>query len=169
MTEQTSRPVVVVGVEVDQPPVVLQQAALFATRLGARLVCGYADSAPAVLTAGAYGAMIAPVEPLVEAPVFPTELQHQLAAALPSDLDWDIALLEGPAAGALGALADSLDAVLIVVGTRQATMRGAVGEFFTGSIAVQLTHRQHRPVLVIPTHPTPEHQPLPWDATTGDN
>jgi hypothetical protein len=35
-------------------------------------------------------------------------------------------------------------------------------EFFTGSVAVQLAHHQHRPVLMIPLDPTGPDAPLPW-------
>lgn len=165
MPQETPQAVVVVGVEVGQAPAILQQAAVFAARFDARLLCAYADRSATMMAASAYGPIFA-VEPDPPAPVFPPELREQIAAILPADLDWDTALLDGPPADALASLADTHDAALIVVGTRQATMRGAVGEFFNGSVAVQLTHRQHRPVLVIPADPTPAGHPLPWDDPT---
>jgi hypothetical protein len=36
-------------------------------------------------------------------------------------------------------------------------------EFFAGSVAVHLAHRQTRPVVVIPTSPVPQGAALPWE------
>jgi nucleotide-binding universal stress UspA family protein len=52
---------------------------------------------------------------------------------------------------------------LIVVGTRHPGVRAGAREFFGGSVAVHLAHRQHRPVLVIPLAPTPHGTKLPWE------
>jgi nucleotide-binding universal stress UspA family protein len=71
--------------------------------------------------------------------------------------------LVGNPAQALGDLADTLNASMIVVGTREATLRASLQEFINGSVAAQLAHRQHRPVVVIPLAPVPSDQPLPWD------
>ena len=49
-------------------------------------------------------------------------------------------------------LAESIDpdaGDVIVVRTRDATFRGTLREFVSGSVAVNLAHRQHRPVLVV--------------------
>ncbi|TXR52511.1 universal stress protein [Quadrisphaera setariae] len=50
----------------------------------------------------------------------------------------------------LAAAAERVDARVIVVGAGAGGWRGSVGEVFSGSVAVHLAHRQHRPVLVVP-------------------
>jgi hypothetical protein len=37
-----------------------------------------------------------------------------------------------------------------VIGTREPGTREAVREFFDGSVIAELTHSQHRPVVVVP-------------------
>jgi nucleotide-binding universal stress UspA family protein len=68
-------------------------------------------------------------------------------------IDWSTRRLSGDPARALGTLAESLRAVMIVVGTRDGTVLGSLQEFFAGSIAMNLAHRQNRPVVVIPLAP----------------
>jgi nucleotide-binding universal stress UspA family protein len=55
--------------------------------------------------------------------------------------------------------------MMIVVGTREPGFRGTVHEFINGSVAAQLAHRQHRPVVVIPLNPVTDDDELPWNAT----
>lgn len=72
------------------------------------------------------------------------------------DLEWEVSSLVGDPASALSHLADTISAPLIVVGTRRRGLGESVREFFTGSVAARLTHRQQRPVLVVPAPPTDE-------------
>ena len=61
-------------------------------------------------------------------------------------------------------LADQLDARLLVVGTRKRGLGESIREFFTGSVAARLAHRQQRPILVIPLgEPVPDDQEI-WPA-----
>ncbi len=78
-----------------------------------------------------------------------------------TDLSWEVTSLVGDPASALSGLADTLDAPLIVVGTRRRGLGESVREFFTGSVAARLTHRQQRPVLVVPAPPGHEDEALP--------
>ncbi|MGT2427431.1 universal stress protein [Amnibacterium kyonggiense] len=103
--------------------------------------------------------------PTIERVTFPEHLREQIAQIVPSDIEWDVATGVGPASSVLQSLADQYDAEVIVVGTRQATLHGAAEEFFRGSVAAQLTHRQHKPVLVVPVQPTPQPEALPWEPT----
>lgn len=48
---------------------------------------------------------------------------------------------------ALAQAASVREAIMIVDGTPDALFRGTLREFFSGSVAVNLAHRQHRPVL----------------------
>jgi hypothetical protein len=52
---------------------------------------------------------------------------------------------------------------MIVVGSREAGLRGSVREFFAGSVALHLSHRQARPVVVVPLAPVSRAQALPWE------
>lgn len=76
---------------------------------------------------------------------------------------WRVEHLGGDPSRELARLADCLDAVMIVVGTRQAGLRGRVAEFFNGSVAVSLAHHQPRPVLVVPGAPVAFEQAAPWE------
>jgi nucleotide-binding universal stress UspA family protein len=63
---------------------------------------------------------------------------------------WELRQLVGDPAIALKNFAERLDAKLLVVGTRDRGIGESIREFFTGSVAARLAHRQHRPVLVVP-------------------
>jgi nucleotide-binding universal stress UspA family protein len=63
---------------------------------------------------------------------------------------WSVRQLVGDPAMAIKHLADQVDARLIVVGTRKRGLGESIREFFTGSVAARLAHRQHRPILVVP-------------------
>ncbi|WP_284328799.1 hypothetical protein [Demequina litorisediminis] len=54
-----------------------------------------------------------------------------------------------------------------MVGTREPGLRGTLHEFFSGSVAAQLSHRQHRPVLVVPLAPVGPEGELPWEDGAG--
>jgi nucleotide-binding universal stress UspA family protein len=157
---------VVVGVYPGQADGVVLQAAVFAARFDAELVCAWVDPGrhPRDDHAGAVdGGTV--IDPLSNAPVLsaaPSEtatpfnpyLTAHLARILGGhDITWSTRQLSGDPARALGQLAESLRAVMIVVGTRDGTVRGTLQEFFAGSIAMNLAHRQNRPVVVIPLAP----------------
>jgi nucleotide-binding universal stress UspA family protein len=58
-------------------------------------------------------------------------------------------------------LADQVDARLLVVGTRKRGLGESIREFFTGSVAARLAHRQQRPILVIPLgEPVPDDEEI---------
>ena len=160
---------VVVGVYPGQADGVVLQAAVFAARFGAELVCAWV--APGRNTLEGHPDAVAPdgatgIDPLSGAPVIsgaaatqpPTPFNPYLAAHLARilgdhDIPWSTRQLGGDPATALGQLAESLRATMIVVGTRDGTVRGSLQEFFAGSIAMHLAHRQSRPVVVIPLAP----------------
>jgi nucleotide-binding universal stress UspA family protein len=50
-----------------------------------------------------------------------------------------------------------------LVGTRRRGIGESIREFFTGSVAARLAHRQHRSVLVVPLQePVPDSQAEIW-------
>jgi nucleotide-binding universal stress UspA family protein len=158
---------VVVGVEPGQAVLVLQQAAVFARSFGARLVCAFADESRYVIEERPDGSVVSlPIDPdLAEGPPprFDPALRERIASALAGeDVPWETRYLVGTPADALADLADRLDAAMIVVGSRESGMRGTVREFFNGSIAARLSHRQSRPVVVVPLAPVGRDDRLPW-------
>src|SRR4051794_21957798 len=147
-------PVVVVGVLPDQPLWVIQVAGEFARTFRARLVCVTVDATRYVLQDLPDGTLIsAPIDPDTgsEEPMFPPERLEEIDALLePMGVRWSMRELVGEAATSLMAVADEESALMIVVGTRQNGIGGAVRRFFSGSVAVRLSHRQYRPVVVVP-------------------
>ena len=67
-----------------------------------------------------------------------------------SDVPWSVHELVGDPALAIKGLAEDLDSPLIVIGTRRRGLGESIREFFTGSVAARLAHRQSRPILVVP-------------------
>jgi nucleotide-binding universal stress UspA family protein len=160
---------IVVGVTSGQPASVVEQAASFASRFEAELVCAYADTGRYTVEETWDGTVrsvpIDPDLPWLGEPEFPAELEARLSEILTvRGVSWSTRALAGDPANALGHLASTVDALMIVVGTRRASVRGSVQEFLNGSVAVHLAHRQHRPVVVIPLSPISSQDSLPWES-----
>ena len=86
-------------------------------------------------------------------------VRAEAAAALDGrGVEWSVRQLVGDPALAIKHFADRIEARLIVVGTRKRGIGESIREFFTGSVAARLAHRQHRPILVVPLG-----DPLPDD------
>jgi nucleotide-binding universal stress UspA family protein len=166
-SRQLVEPVIVVGVLPDQPLWVIQVAGEFARTFRARLVCVTVDATRYVLQDLPDGTLIsAPIDPETgdDEPVFPPERLTEIDGLLaPMGVRWSMRELVGEAATSLMTVADDVDALMIVVGTRQNGFGGAVRRFFGGSVAVRLSHRQYRPVVVVPIAPTEDDRRLPWD------
>jgi len=161
-------PVLIAGVMPNQPADVVREAAAFAARLGAELVCAYVDITRYTVDEDPDGTAttfpLDPEVPDIEVEQFDQALAQELEAVLrPIDVRWSTRALAGEPAQALAHLADLFDAELIVVGTRHSGVRASMHEFFGGSVAVHLTHRQHRPVLVVPLNPVAPGEKLPWE------
>jgi len=160
------RPTIVVGVTPGQPDIVIKHAAKLARKLGGRVVCAYVDTGQMTMFEGADGTLMSmPLDPdIVEEPSpFPEDLQARLAEACAAkDVPVDFRRPLGEPAIALAELAEQEQAYLIMVGTRRPGLRASLAEFFSGSVAAHLTHRQPRPVVVIPLAPTDSGE-LPWD------
>ena len=159
---------VIVGVVPGQPDTVVEQAAVFAARFNAELVCASVDAGQYQVYDLGYGTMstlpLTADSPERAEERFDPDLAARLAVLLDGrGLTWSTRALVGNPAQALGGLADTLNAEMIVVGTREATLRASLQEFINGSVAAQLAHRQHRPVVVIPLAPVPSDQALPWE------
>ncbi|MGR0221282.1 universal stress protein [Agromyces sp. ZXT2-6] len=178
----------VVGVMAAQPDAVATQAAALAAQLGTRLVCATVDAGRYVVEERPDGGIrSAPFDPdLADADAafadadadagtangadaavdrVDPELEARLHALLdPTGVAWETRALAGDPARALARLAETLDAMMIVVGTREGGLRGTLHELFNGSVAAHLAHRQHRPVVVIPLSPVGLGAALPWES-----
>ncbi len=162
---------VVVAVVAGQPVAVLEQAARLAGDLGVPLVCATVDPNRYLVSNYVDGTVVAlPYDPdLPEAAEeeFDAELEERVRAVLEGrGVPFGFKQLAGDPAWALTRLADEVDARYIVVGTREAGLRGSLREFFNGSVAVHLAHRQHRPVIVVPLAPVAGAESLPWEDPT---
>ncbi|MBF4563601.1 universal stress protein [Plantibacter sp. VKM Ac-2876] len=163
---------IVVGVTPGQPDTVLVEAASFARAFACRLVLAYVDASRFVVVENVDGTVTSlpfdadlhdfdpePADPGLEATA------HRLLDD--TGVVWELTQLAGDPARALGRLADSVSARAIIVGTRERGLRKGILEFFNGSVAATLAHRQARPVIVVPLAPSATDEPL-WDASAGD-
>lgn len=155
---------VVMGAVPGQPPAVAHRAAELALSLGVPLICAYVD-VTSYLADDPGGRR--PSDPSGARPIDPDGIDDDvegIAAALKARLGetldaggvpWSFVALAGDPARALGRLAEASGASIIVVGTRERGLGARFEELLVGSVAVHLTHRQHRPVLVVPLAPQP--------------
>lgn len=146
---------VVVGVSPGQPAHVVLQAARFAAQFQTELICAHVNPGRFSTSESPDGSMLtAPIDPdfADEREVaFDTRLENSLSEILAdSGVSWRPLVIAGDVATALGHLADTVDAAMIVVGTHERSFGGGIQEFFNRSIAVNLAHSQLRPVVVIP-------------------
>jgi nucleotide-binding universal stress UspA family protein len=157
---------VIAGTVPGQSPRVVIEAARYARLLSAPLAIvhvdvtrfvtfedpdGFVHSAPIDLDIGGGDAELDQVRAAAE------------AALVDCPVPWTVHQLVGDPALAMKHLAERIDAKLLVVGTRKRGFGESLREFFTGSVAARLTHRQHRPVLVIPLgEPVPDDQEIVW-------
>jgi nucleotide-binding universal stress UspA family protein len=159
---------VVVGVFPGQPDSVVREAAVFAARFNAELVCAHVDQGRYLVQELPDGTISSlpfdPDLPELQDDVFDPELQAHLATVLGTSVNWSTRALAGDPAQALAHLAETLGAAMIVVGTRRQGVRSGFAEFFAGSVAVHLAHRQRRPIVVVPLNPVAPDSALPWES-----
>ena len=77
-------------------------------------------------------------------------------------VEWRTLVLAGDVPTALGHLAHTVDASMIVVGAHPSSVSGSIQEFFNRSIGIQLAHHQDRPVVVIPVRTPGVESPMLW-------
>lgn len=143
------------GVESGMSPAVLAAAGALARGLDARLVCIHADSGRLIADKLSEGDLLTSASPVSE------ELAWEITSVI-TGVELESYTVAGDPAKVLAAVAEQLDARMIVVGTRRPGIRSKMAQLMDGSIAVALAHKQHRPVLVIPQQPAQENE-LPWD------
>ena len=158
---------VVVGVVPGEPPRVVREAARYAKLLGAPLIIANVDVTRFVTYEDPDGYVhSAPID--INVSTGEAELAAVTAEATAllegKDVEWSVRQLVGDPALALKHLAEQVDARLLVVGTRKRGFGESIREFFTGSVAARLAHRQTRPVLVVPIGEiVPDDQEIVWE------
>ncbi|MDR6866500.1 nucleotide-binding universal stress UspA family protein [Microbacterium resistens] len=155
---------VIVAVLPDQPARVLSVAVQYAQLLNAPLVVVHVDVTRFVTYEDPDGYVhSAPLDLNIDSGAAEFEgVRRTAAEALAgTGLTWTARQLVGDPALAVKQLAGKLDAQLVVVGTRKRGLGESIREFFTGSVAARLSHRQSRPVLVVPLEePVPDDQDI---------
>ena len=146
---------IVVGVTPKQPLTVLREAVRFARQFKAVLVCAHVDAGSYVVAEHPDGSVesrpIDPDQPDWNAAVFNGGLAHRIREVADKEgVRVEFRELAGDIAHALGRLAEVLNAEMIIVGSRRSGLRSSMHEFFGGSVAAHLAHRQPRPVVVVP-------------------
>lgn len=159
-----ARGAVLVGVIPGQSTRVLKEAKRYATLLRSPLIVVHVDVTRFVTYEDPDGYVhSAPIDIDVDSGV--EDLRQITATAQEvlggSELTWSVRQLVGDPAMAMKHLAEQVDARLLVVGTRRRGFGESIREFFTGSVAARLAHRQHRPLLVVPLgEPVPDDEEI---------
>ncbi|MEI3867846.1 universal stress protein [Microbacterium sp. CCNWLW134] len=161
------RGAVIAGVIPGQSPRVLNEAGRYAQLLRVPLVVVHVDVTRFVTYEDPDGYVhSAPIDINIASGEADMKLIEQAAAAALDGhgVDWRVHQLVGDPALAMKHFADKVDAKLLVVGTRKRGIGESIREFFTGSVAARLAHRQRRPILVVPLgEPVPEDEEI-WPA-----
>lgn len=155
---------VIAGVIPDQSPRVVKEAGRYAKLLGAPLLVVHVDVTRFVTYEDPDGYVhSAPIDIDVSGGADALAAVTAAAAAVldGSSVTWSVRQLVGDPALAMKHLADQVDARLLVVGTRRRGFGESIREFFTGSVAARLAHRQARPILVVPLgEPVPDDEDI---------
>lgn len=144
-----------VGVTPQQPVAVLREAVRLARQFKAVLVCANVEAGSYVVAEHPDGSVesrpIDPDQPDWNAAVFNGGLAHRIRELADQEgVRVEFRELAGDIAHALGRLAEVLDAEMIIVGSRRGGLRSTMHDFFGGSVAAHLAHRQPRPVVIVP-------------------
>ena len=166
-TDENLHGTVVVGVIPDQSTRVVKEAARCAKLFQAPLVVVHVDVTRFVTYEDPDGYVhSAPIDLNIAAGEGQLETVKATASAFLEghDVRWSVQQLVGDPAMAIKHLAEQIDAKLLVVGTRKRGLGESIREFFTGSVAARLAHRQHRAILVVPLgEPVPDDEEI-WPA-----
>lgn len=133
------------GIVPGQPLAVLRAAVDMAEAYKVKLICAYVDITSYLAD-----------DPEEDAPADDAEatsagLREHLKTTLEdSGVRWSFLTLTGNPAHAISQLAASAGASTIVVGTRARRLAIRLEHLLVGSVAVELTQHQHRPVLIVP-------------------
>lgn len=154
------RGAVIVGMVPGQPARVVREAAAYAKLHGVALIVVHVDVSRFVTYEDPDGYVhSAPIDMNLDGGAADFAAIRDAAADALADSGVRVVAqqLVGDPALAIKQLADRVDATLIVVGTRKRGIGDTIREFFTGSVAARLAHRQTHNVLVVPLgEPVPD-------------
>lgn len=161
---ETPRREILVGVFDERCGAVAASAARYAKAFDADLILAYVE--PTTLALGEtpqgslYGGNIP--EELID-PEFPDDLLELVEEGLGDHkVAYRTIARRGTPTTELNRIAEDAHALMIVLGTRKPGIRDSMREFLNGSVAAQLSHRQCRPVVVIPLTVVDSDAELPW-------
>jgi nucleotide-binding universal stress UspA family protein len=146
---------VLAGVLPNQPATVVEKAAGVALSTGLELILAFADVTSFPAAGDRDGHVAArPIDPDGiddDAAAIAESLQSRIADQLQgTGVSWTFVTLAGDPARSLGRYAASIDASMIVVGTKEHGLGPKFEGLVTGSVALHLAHRQSCPVLMVP-------------------
>jgi nucleotide-binding universal stress UspA family protein len=145
---------VVLGVAWEPSGHVIRAGASLAARLNAHLICAFVDPASYLTEWEPAGSRTsASLDPAVKSETdFPSShVREGLQDILgPPGEEWTFRVLNGAVAQALGRLADSTDASLLIVGGQRPGRLAAMERMLEGSVSAELARLQSKPVLIVP-------------------
>jgi len=145
---------VVLGVAWELSGHVIRVGAGLAARLNAHLICAFVDPASYLTEWDPAGSRTsASLDPAVKNETdFPSgHVREGLQDILgPPGEEWTFRVLNGAVAQALGRLADSTDASMLIVGGQRPGRLAAMERMLEGSVSAELARLQSRPVLIVP-------------------
>lgn len=131
-----------------------RMAAGLAASLGLHLICAFVDPASYLTEWDPSGSRTAAsLDPAASDEArFPSGhvLQSLETILGPPGAEWSFRVLNGDVSQALGRLADSAGASLLIVGGPRAGVLARMDRLLEGSVSASLTRTQPRPVLVVP-------------------
>ncbi|WP_165831753.1 universal stress protein [Brachybacterium endophyticum] len=155
---------IVVGVVDERSRAVISVAAQYAKAFHATLTCVYVESTMLALGETPQGSLYAAgLAAEIDDPVFPDDLRDVVTEGVGgTPVEWKAVARRGTPTVELHEVAEDVDALMFVLGTRKPGLRDSMREFINGSVATQLSHRQVRPVVVVPLCVVGHDDDLPW-------
>lgn len=167
LTDFAGQPLVV-GVVADQAPIVALTAVSLARATGASaLYFAHVDTSRYADVEHPDGSVRhLPIDPDIDDAAWP-DREAALTRMVDEwmegqDVPWHFRYLAGRPDRALTHLARAVDAAAFVVGTRVGRHH-RIADFVNGSVSMQLSHRQHRPVVVVPVTVVDWEGKAPWE------
>ena len=146
----------VISVHPGVPELLISTAVGWARAFGSSLCMAYVDESRVTIEGYEDGAVrhtaLVPDDERTPWRARDSQLREALASVMAGypDVDWQFRYRAGNPDRELSHLAHTLDAAAIIVGTRAPGFRWTAKEWFDGSVALQLSRRQTRPVVLGP-------------------
>jgi nucleotide-binding universal stress UspA family protein len=154
----------VVGVFDDRAGDVVQVAARYARAFEADLSVVYVEPISLALGESPQGSLYGGnLADQMGDPTFPDDIREIVESSLAGcGVTWHAVARRGTPTLELSMVAEDEHALMFVLGTRKSGIRDSMREFLNGSVVAQLSHRQSRPVVVVPLTVVTSDEELPW-------